>query len=92
MPLYEFVCKKCKHEFDEVCSYDDIGKVKCSKCKGKAEKKLSVPAIAFKGSGFYKTDSNSGSGYTASQDVVETAKKESFNKGNVTRRENCAHD
>ena len=54
MPLYEFVCKKCKHEFDEVCSYDDIGKVKCSKCKGKAEKKLSVPAIAFKGSGFYR--------------------------------------
>jgi putative FmdB family regulatory protein len=78
MPVYEFQCIKCKNEFEEMCSYKDIENIRCPKCKGKSKKKFSVPSIAFKGSGFYKTDSGSGSVSTNEvKSATETVTSES---------------
>jgi putative FmdB family regulatory protein len=45
MPLYEFRCLSCSHEFEELTSYDDRdNKVKCKLCGGNAVRK---PASTF---------------------------------------------
>ena len=63
MPKYDFKCKDCKHEFEELTTPQKIDEIKCLKCGSKnTEKLLSAPAIILKGKGFYKTDSRIKSG------------------------------
>jgi putative FmdB family regulatory protein len=61
MPTYEYVCTKCGEGLEAVQSFSDPPLTKCPKCKGKLRKVFSAAGIVFKGSGFYKTDSRSGS-------------------------------
>jgi putative FmdB family regulatory protein len=56
MPIYEFECKKCKSHLEVFQKISDKPPVKCRKCGGRLERKLSAPAIQFKGSGWYVTD------------------------------------
>lgn len=56
MPIYEYACTKCGHEFDEIQKFSDPPIQKCPKCKGKVEKKMSLPSFQLKGTGWYVTD------------------------------------
>ena len=56
MPIYEFECRKCKAHMEVFQKINDKPPVKCRKCGGRLERKLSAPAIQFKGSGWYVTD------------------------------------
>ncbi|MGH9775548.1 MAG: FmdB family zinc ribbon protein [Candidatus Acidiferrales bacterium] len=56
MPLYEYECAKCGHLFEKIESVSASRVKKCPKCGGKAPRRLSAPAIQFKGSGWYVTD------------------------------------
>ena len=56
MPIYEYECKKCKTHIEAFQKVSDKPLTKCGKCGGKLEKKISAPAIQFKGSGWYVTD------------------------------------
>src|ERR1700710_2539071 len=65
MPTYEYVCLKCKHEFEQVQSIANPALTVCPKelCgmkkwgKGRVKKAISAGAgLIFKGSGFYITD------------------------------------
>jgi putative FmdB family regulatory protein len=56
MPIYEFECRKCKAHIEVFQKISDKPPVKCRKCGGKLERKISAPAIQFKGSGWYVTD------------------------------------
>ena len=56
MPIYEYECKKCKAHVEAFQKLSDKPLTKCRKCGGKLEKKISAPAIQFKGSGWYVTD------------------------------------
>jgi putative FmdB family regulatory protein len=56
MPIYEFECRKCKAHIEVFQKISDKPPVKCRKCGGRLERKLSAPAIQFKGSGWYVTD------------------------------------
>ena len=56
MPIYEFECKKCKAHIEVFQKVSDKPPTKCRKCGGKLERKISAPAIQFKGSGWYVTD------------------------------------
>ena len=56
MPIYEYRCTKCGHRFESIQKVNDPPLSKCEKCKGKAERLISSPAIQFKGSGWYITD------------------------------------
>ena len=59
MPIFEFTCKKCKGEFEELVFGDDISDVVCPKCESTAvERKMSV--FAFKSGGKF-TSSKGGS-------------------------------
>ena len=56
MPIYEYECRKCKAHIEAFQKVSDKPLTKCRNCGGKLEKKLSAPAIQFKGSGWYVTD------------------------------------
>lgn len=56
MPIYEYECRKCKAHVEAFQKVSDKPLSKCVKCGGKLERKISAPAIQFKGSGWYVTD------------------------------------
>ena len=56
MPIYEYRCRKCGAQFENIQKFSDPILTKCKKCGGELEQLLSSPAIRFKGSGFYITD------------------------------------
>jgi len=59
MPTYEYECQKCGHGFELFQSISDKPRSRCPKCRGKVRRLISGGAgIAFKGSGYYVTDSS----------------------------------
>ncbi len=61
VPIYDYRCDSCGHAFSAVQSYTDATLEECPQCGAKPRKVLTSPAIVFKGSGWYKTDSRKGS-------------------------------
>src|SRR2546428_6769627 len=57
VPIYDYRCDHCGHVFSAVQSYKDQPLEKCPKCGKKPRRLIGSPAIVFKGSGWYKTDS-----------------------------------
>ncbi|NNN02475.1 MAG: FmdB family transcriptional regulator [Acidimicrobiaceae bacterium] len=57
MPTYEYECQQCHHHVEAVQKFSDAPLTTCEKCGGDLRKVFSGVGIAFKGSGFYKTDS-----------------------------------
>ncbi|MFI5714192.1 FmdB family zinc ribbon protein [Nocardia sp. NPDC051750] len=66
MPTYSYACTQCDNRFDIVQSFTDDALTVCSECSGALRKLFNSVGIVFKGSGFYRTDSRSGSS-TASE-------------------------
>jgi len=56
MPKYEYACKSCGERLEVVQSFADAALSECPACAGQLRKVFSPPSIAFKGSGFYRTD------------------------------------
>jgi putative FmdB family regulatory protein len=57
MPIYEYRCNDCKHEFETEQRMVEDPLTKCPKCKGKIQRIIGKNiGIAFKGSGFYVND------------------------------------
>ena len=57
MPLYEYRCESCEHQFEVIQKFSDPHVSICPKCGGGPVVKLiSSPAFTFKGTGFYITD------------------------------------
>lgn len=55
MPIYEYFCKKCQNNFEKLLSFGAKAPA-CPECGNKkTEKRISAPAIHFKGSGFTKS-------------------------------------
>ena len=61
MPTYSYVCKDCEHAFEIQQSFSDEALKTCPKCSGELRKQFGNLGVSFKGSGFYRTDSQSGS-------------------------------
>jgi len=60
MPLYEYECFLCHHRFERIqrASADPV--TECPFCGGAVRRLLGVPALQFKGSGWYVTDYGGG--------------------------------
>ena len=57
MPIYQYKCESCDHDFELKKSFkDDSNHVHCPECGEHAGRVFVPPAIIFKGSGFYVTD------------------------------------
>jgi putative FmdB family regulatory protein len=66
MPLYEYRCEACSHQFEKIQRFSDDPISVCPSCgQGPVVKLLSSPAIQFKGSGWYITDYAKKGGETA---------------------------
>lgn len=48
MPVYIFVCKECKHEFEELVRIDQRS-IECQLCEGEAVRQIGAPQICIKG-------------------------------------------
>ena len=57
MPTYEYACRECEERLEVVQKFTDDALTTCPSCAGSLRKVFSAVGIAFKGSGFYKTDS-----------------------------------
>ncbi|MEK6465430.1 FmdB family zinc ribbon protein [Pseudonocardia alni] len=77
MPTYQYACTACDHRFEAVQSFSDDALSTCPNCGGKLRKVFSSVGIVFKGSGFYRTDSRSGSVSSGSGSSSESAKSDS---------------
>lgn len=71
MPIYEFTCQDCGTHFEKRVSFTQTDAPSCNTCaSNNVQRQMSVPAIHFKGSGWYITDSkksNSASAPTKSE-------------------------
>jgi putative FmdB family regulatory protein len=68
VPLYEYRCKQCGHQFEKIQSFSAPEEKECPVCKGEVERLISAPAIQFKGAGWYVTDyAGKGSSKTAAK-------------------------
>ena len=76
MPLYEYRCESCAHQFERIQKFSDPPVETCPQCSGHVKKLLSAPAIQFKGSGFYITDyGKSGAGESKSEKADKASAK-----------------
>ena len=62
MPTYQYACTQCAERLEVVQSFSDEPLTTCPACSGRLRKVFSAVGVVFKGSGFYKTDSRTGSG------------------------------
>ncbi len=62
MPIYEYECVDCNKRFERLQRLSDPLLTVCPSCGGGVHKAFSVPAIQFKGSGWYVTDYGKDSG------------------------------
>ena len=62
MPTYQYACTnpKGKHQFEVVQSFTDDPLTECTVCGQPVRKVYGSVGVVFKGSGFYRTDSRTG--------------------------------
>lgn len=57
MPIYEYQCQSCGHQFEHFQKMSDPLLTECPECgKPDLQKLVSAPAFQLKGSGWYVTD------------------------------------
>ena len=55
MPIYEYDCQHCGHDFEEVQRFSDPPVERCPDCGNlSAKRKVSISAFHLKGGGWYK--------------------------------------
>ena len=94
MPIYEYQCEKCSHEFEREQRITEDPVKTCPKCRGRKVKKLiSRTSFVLKGGGWYsdlysssKKDSGSGSESSADgSDSSSDKKGSSESDGSTTK-------
>lgn len=62
MPIYEYQCQSCGHEYEALQKISDAPLQECPACnKPDLIKKISAAGFRLKGGGWYETDFKSGS-------------------------------
>lgn len=93
MPIYEYKCNNCGHEYELIQKMSDAPVTECEKChENSAQRLVSAPGFQLKGTGWYETDfKNKGKPKTNQNDKsgnteVTTSNndaKETVSKGDV---------
>jgi len=78
MPTYEYRCKRCGHEFEEIQKITAPPLTQCPVCHEKTLTRIigAGSGLIFKGSGFYITDYKRGAGDTQSKGTKKKQKGE----------------
>lgn len=73
MPIYEFACGDCGTTFERRVSFSADSTPSCAMCSSdNVRRQLSKPAIHFKGSGWYITDSKKSTNGDGKQSAAKT--------------------
>ncbi len=89
MPLYEYKCEQCDEVFEVMQKFSDAPLELHDGCGGRVRRLISVPALQFKGNGWYITDyarggSQGSNGKTAGSSGDSPAKSDSGAKSSDT--------
>ena len=87
VPIYEYQCVSCNHRFELKQGFDAESTEPCPVCESLSRRLFHIPAVIYKGSGFYTTDyarrdqpssdgADSGDKSAASSAEKETSAKE----------------
>jgi putative FmdB family regulatory protein len=73
MPIYEFQCQSCGHEFEQILPFSAQSAPPCARCSShQVARQVGRPAIHFKGSGWYINDSKAGKSSVNGSDSKST--------------------
>ena len=93
MPLYEYQCFVCDKRFEKIQKVNADPVRECPFCSGSVRRLLGVPALQFKGSGWYVTDYGSGrseasstTGESTSANGGDGAKSDSGSAGTADKK------
>jgi putative FmdB family regulatory protein len=76
MPIYEYQCSECAHEFEALQKMSDDALIDCPECmKAALIKKVSAAGFRLSGSGWYETDFKSGNKKNIAGDASSPAAK-----------------
>ena len=91
MPIYEYRCESCSHEFEVRRKFGEDSGAPCPRCEGEGRRIFSPVPVIFKCSGFYTTDhrkdgdngsqSEKGGGSTTSENVSQKKSDEGESHG-----------
>ncbi|HEY3535566.1 MAG TPA: FmdB family zinc ribbon protein [Pedococcus sp.] len=84
MPTYSYACTACDHRFDAVQAFSDDSLTVCPECGGRLRKVFSAVGVVFKGGGFYRTDSRSGSSASVPAGKSDSASESSSSSSKST--------
>ena len=88
MPIYEFVCESCGHEFEQILAFSATKMPHCSICQSESvHRQMSRPAIHFKGSGWYINDSKVASKVSANGQDKEKNGASEASSGDTASKE-----
>lgn len=57
MPTYEYQCRTCGYQFEQMQRFSDPPLTECPKCGSEVRRVFFPAGVIFKGSGWYITDS-----------------------------------
>ena len=72
MPVYEYRCRE-GHRYERTQGFHSLTEHECLHCGKPAQRQISVPAVIFKGSGFYSTDNRKSGGGNGRTSTTESA-------------------
>ena len=82
MPIYDYKCSNCGHQFELIQKFSDQPTEICPQCSKKSVQKLvSAPSFRLKGGGWYETDFKTG----AKKNIVD-AKDDKTSKPKETKK------
>ena len=87
MPTYQYACTECGHAFEQFQSFSDDALTECPQCEGRLRKLFNAVGVVFKGSGFYRTDSRSGTSDSGSAAKTETKSESESESKSGTKSE-----
>jgi putative FmdB family regulatory protein len=73
MPIYEYRCLDCDHEFERMQKFSEPPLKTCPICDGTVQKLISRSAFHLKGDGWYVTDYARKSGNNGKSESTSTA-------------------
>ena len=93
MPPYQYACTECGHDLEQFQSFTDDALTTCPVCEGRLRKVFNAVGVVFKGSGFYRNDSRTGSGSDEKPAAkVEGESKSTDEKSSTPKTESSTPD
>jgi putative FmdB family regulatory protein len=86
MPIYEYRCLDCDHEFERMQKFSDPPLKTCPSCDGRVQKLISRSAFHLKGDGWYVTDYARKSGNNGKSESASTAETSSSSSSSDTSK------